>query len=183
VADAPVDIEAQGRRAHQLRRSAHQRQTFEANRAEGYGGAIAAGPGSNDAFTRITASTFAANEAGERGGAIDNDRGRLEVVNSTFSANRAAAGGAIQNFLGPANLYYVTLADNDGGLGGVLDQHAFAGYVDDSRQRFNLYHTALAGAGNCAITDAPGPQPHFVSGGYNLSADNPAPFFSTRRAT
>jgi predicted outer membrane repeat protein len=177
VADAPVDIEAQGGAIisyGDLRISAT---TFEANRAEGYGGAIAAGPGSNDAFTQITASTFAANEAGERGGAIDNDRGRLDVINSTFSANRAAAGGAIQNFLGPANLYYVTLADNDGGLGGVLDQHAFAGYVDNSRQRFNLYHTALAGAVACAITDAPGPLPHFVSGGYNLSADNSCAFF------
>jgi predicted outer membrane repeat protein len=177
LADAPVDIEAQGGAIISYGDLRISGATFEANRAEGFGGAIAAGPGSNDAFTQIANSTFVANEAGERGGAIDNDRGRLEVVNSTFSANRAAAGGAIQNFLGPANLYYVTLADNDGGLGGVLDQHAFAGYVDDSRQRFNLYHTALAGAVACAITDTPGPQPHFVSGGYNLSADNSCAFF------
>jgi hypothetical protein len=177
VADAPVDIEAKGGALISYGDLRISGSTFEANRAEGYGGAIAAGPGSNDAFTRIANSTFVANETFERGGAIDNHRGRLEVINSTFSANRAAAGGAIQNFLGPANLYYVTFANNDGGVGGVLDQHAFAGFVDDSRQRFTLYHTALAGAGNCAITDTPGPLPHFVSGGYNLSADNACAFF------
>lgn len=151
--------------------------TFEANNALGYGGAILAGPGSDEAFTQVYTSTFAANQAGERGGAIDNRRGRLDVINSTFSSNTAGAGGAIQNFLGPANLYYVTLAGNNGGVGGVLDQHAFAGFVDDSRQRFNLYHTALAQGGNCAITDTPGPLPHFVSGGYNLAEDNSCAFF------
>ncbi len=96
--------------------------SFEANSSVGYGGAIQAGPGSNDAITQVYTSLFVANEAGERGGAIDNRRGDLTVVNSTFSANSAGTGGAIQNLLGPANLYYVTLTGNNGGVGGVLDQ-------------------------------------------------------------
>jgi hypothetical protein len=147
VADAPVDIEAKGGALISYGDLRISGSTFEANRAEGYGGAIAAGPGSNDAFTRIANSTFVANETWASAAAPSiTTAARLEVVNSTFSANRAAAGGAIQNFLGPANLYYVTFADNDGGVGGVLDQHAFAGFVDDSRQRFNsLSH----GAGRC----------------------------------
>jgi len=151
--------------------------TFEANNALGYGGAILAGPGSDEAFTQVYTSTFAANQAGERGGAIDNRRGKLDVINSTFSGNTAGAGGAIQNFLGPANLHYVTLAGNNGGVGGVLDQHAFAGFVDDSRQRFNLYHTVLAQGGNCALSGTAGPLPHFVSGGYNLAQDTTCAFF------
>ncbi|MGB5050545.1 MAG: choice-of-anchor Q domain-containing protein [Caldilineaceae bacterium] len=151
--------------------------TFEANTALGYGGAIQANPGSGETDTQVYTSTFAANQAGERGGAIDNRRGSLTVVNSTFSDNGAGTGGAIQNFLGPVNLYYVTLAGNSGGVGGVLDQTALAGYVSDSRQRFNLYHTVLAGNDSCAITDTPGPQPHFVSGGYNLAEDNTCAFF------
>ncbi|HRA67327.1 MAG TPA: choice-of-anchor Q domain-containing protein, partial [Caldilinea sp.] len=97
--------------------------------------------------------------------------------NSTFGGNSAGAGGAIQNFLGPANLYYVTLAGNNGGVGGVLDQSAYAGYVDDSRQRFNVYHTALAQVANCAISGTAGPLPHFVSGGYNLAEDDSCAFF------
>ena len=174
VADAPVDIEAQGGAIFSYGELVVRGSTFEANSAEGYGGAILAGPGSNDAWTQVYASTFVANQAGERGGAIDNRRGTLTVVNSTFSGNIAGAGGAIQNFLGPAALYYVTLANN---TGGNLDQTALPGYVDDSRQRFTLSHTALAGGGNCAITDTPGPLPHFVSGGYNLAEEPIAPSF------
>ena len=114
VADAPQAAEAKGGAIFSYGELHITGTTFEANSAEGYGGALMTGPAANDALTHIAGSTFVNNQAGERGGAIDNGRGGLTVVNSTFSGNSAGGGGAIQNFLGPANLYYVTLASNNG---------------------------------------------------------------------
>ncbi len=104
--------------------------------------------------------------------------GDPDVVNSTFSGNGAGTGGAIQNFSGAGQ----SLLRHPGG------QQRRRGRCTWIRQRLRaMWATAASasisttpswpGDGNCAISDTPGPLPHFVSGGYNLAEDNTCAFF------
>jgi CSLREA domain-containing protein len=70
----------------------------------------------------VTGSTFTDNASGAAGGAIyGSDLGRIEVVNSTLSANSAVEGGgaiSIGNSFRELDLWFSTVADNTSSAGG-----------------------------------------------------------------
>lgn len=87
--------------------------TFDANTADDKGGALAINYG-----TAVVAnSTFSGNSAGYAGGGIRNTFGSLTVLNSTFSGNSAGQfGGGIMDYIGGMHLKNSIFANSTGGV-------------------------------------------------------------------
>ena len=102
--------------------------TWSGNRAGDEGGAIYTDLGK----LRITRTTINGNRAGDLGGGIEVDGTEpLVVVNSTITGNRSAAnGGGISLDSGEVSLNGVTVVRNRGNADGVLSEAGGGLYVD-----------------------------------------------------
>ena len=131
------------------------RSTLSNNQASAGGGAIYA-----RADLTIRASTFANNTAtGGDGGAIVQDGGAIDILNSTFSGNNANNGGAISSDSdNPLTVRYSTFSGNGaGGAGGAIRG-------DSTTKLIASILADSTGGGECAGA--------VVDGGYNLIEDS-----------
>jgi hypothetical protein len=119
----------------------------------------------------VDSCTFEANTADQAngvGGAIFNSTAsNLSVVNSTFTNNRAARGGAVLNDGSTTEFYNSTIASNKGG-GIALGRAAFS-FADAT-----LKNTIVAGntGGNCGASS---PTNKWRDLGGNVSSDSTCP--------
>jgi predicted outer membrane repeat protein len=138
--------------------------TLADNLATGLGGALFNGADFT-APVHVSGSTFVNNRATQQGGALYlGSEGSVSVVNSTFTQNSSARGGAVYNAYGALSLTNVTVAGN-----------AASGAAGQGGGLSNAATTALRNtlvAQNTATLSAPDVAGTFTSLGYNLIGDS-----------
>jgi hypothetical protein len=119
------------------------------------GGAIAQSSGGQ---LTIIDTEIRGNEAGRRGGAIDNGGGNVTITGGSFVENRGGVGGAIYNDGGTVEVAG-TLFDENEALGGVVDGNGGAIYSEQGsftvivRDSTFLDNVAVANGGAIANYD------------------------------